>query len=369
MLKQKDSFEFVVNLATILQHKHQPTPPFSSLSPSPSISPSISPSTTRHMKSLLLLTLPAVATSYCWSCENAPSRSWSWWFGFGSCNCESDWSGSCCGSWSVSDWDKKISEWSKGESCEAQPEQACKKVSNSPPEYQVDSNLLEWEYEPSSHTSQRQCENANCIWVECFKASSGARLSNTDPDTLCSHCDGPWEGKCEWNSYEPGPLAFAGPGKNCGFQYPKCEADKGENCFCGSATQEIKEGWCNSGRGQDKFCPRALDHGDGRTQECVWSGWTISPQVNGGIDASCSAWGIPMTDDPVVPEAKAVVAQHFVKSEPGATVVGSEMSLGSAVLLVLGAGVMKKRKLTMLKGGAAGEKGVQMLPKQTVSVV
>ena len=33
---------------------------------------------------------------FCFSCANAPSRSWSWWFGWGSCECYAGWSGTCC---------------------------------------------------------------------------------------------------------------------------------------------------------------------------------------------------------------------------------------------------------------------------------
>jgi hypothetical protein len=33
---------------------------------------------------------------WCMSCQNAPSRTWSWWFGWGGCSCYAGWSGSCC---------------------------------------------------------------------------------------------------------------------------------------------------------------------------------------------------------------------------------------------------------------------------------
>ncbi|GMH46405.1 hypothetical protein TrRE_jg6629 [Triparma retinervis] len=33
---------------------------------------------------------------FCFSCANAPSRSWSWWFGWGGCECYAGWSGTCC---------------------------------------------------------------------------------------------------------------------------------------------------------------------------------------------------------------------------------------------------------------------------------
>ena len=35
-------------------------------------------------------------TDHCWVCANAPSRSFSWWFGYGSCDCFEGWEGSCC---------------------------------------------------------------------------------------------------------------------------------------------------------------------------------------------------------------------------------------------------------------------------------
>lgn len=38
------------------------------------------------------------SNGFCWSCVNAPSRSWSWWFGWGNCDCHAGWYGDCCDS-------------------------------------------------------------------------------------------------------------------------------------------------------------------------------------------------------------------------------------------------------------------------------
>ena len=229
------------------------------------------------------------ANAWCWSCENAPTRSWSWWFGWGSCNCYSGWGNSCCASWSVSDWEDKVSAWNRGESCEAQPSQACRKVSGSPA---TASWTQTWKYPPdTTKSSQSTCEASGCLWVECFPSNNN-QFNSPPADQMCSHCDGLWEGKCEWHHYAPGILAFAGPGEQCGFRYPSCPASEGSNCFCSdTAITHLKESWCDSGANMVDFCPVAMEWSDGRSQECSWNGWTVNPQNSGGIDATCTDWG------------------------------------------------------------------------------
>lgn len=230
--------------------------------------------------------------AYCFQCKNAASRGWSWWFGWGDCQCTEGWSGDCCDDWSVSDWGQKVSDWGQGKSCAAHSENACKHISNLPAT--VDS-MRTWSYPPTSDLStQSQCEETNgCMWVECFPQSGDSLPYSTSiPAEMCSDCGGPWQGKCEWKHYTPGFLAFAGPGEHCGFSYPVCPAIEGKNCFCGQAANKVKEGWCDNGAGMQTFCPNALNHGNGRSQECSWSGWTVSPQVSGGATASCAAWGL-----------------------------------------------------------------------------
>lgn len=141
-------------------------------------------------------------------------------------------------------------------------------------------------------TSARKV-NVRRLTVECFPQSGDSLPYSTSiPAEMCSDCGGPWQGKCEWKHYTPGFLAFAGPGEHCGFSYPVCPASEGKNCFCGQAANNVKEGWCDNGAGMQTFCPNALNHGNGRSQECSWSGWTVSPQVSGGATASCAAWGL-----------------------------------------------------------------------------
>jgi len=244
----------------------------------------------RRMLAILVLTLPTAAVAWCGVCDNAPSRSWSWWFGFGECECYNNWSGRCCSEWSLGDWDQKVADWSRGESCEAQPGQACAVVTSSPAS-QTHTQI--WKHQPeASLSSQSQCEASGCMWVECFP-SDNAGLGVAPAEDMCSQCDGPWKGRCEWSEYSPGFLAFAGPGKYCGFKYPACPASAAKNCFCGEDTmQELRTGWCNNGEGMGTFCPNALDHGDGRTQQCSWNGWTISPQDGGDIEETCRSWGL-----------------------------------------------------------------------------
>jgi len=223
---------------------------------------------------VFMLLIPGGIAGWCGQCENAPHRGWSWWFGWGDCNCFDGWSGDCCDSWSVSDWDKKVYEWNRGESCKAQPEAACQHASNPPAPVEY---TQQWEYEPNKALStQSQCVSAGCVWATCFPQPYG--FTYDAADEMCSHCHGPWKGKCEWDHYAPGWLAFAGPGEHCGFKYPACPESVGKNCFCGEAKDELNSGWFNGGQGMDKFCPQAMDHGDGRTQKCLWNGWTIDPQ-------------------------------------------------------------------------------------------
>lgn len=190
-----------------------------------------------------------------------------------------------------------------------------------------------------------QCEADGCMWVECFQQTSVNLATSISADEMCSQCGGPWEGKCDWHSYAPGALAFAGPGKHCGFRYPACPSQSGKNCFCGSdAISELREGWCSGGQGQDTFCPANHDHGDGRTQECEWRGWTISPQENGGIEETCAAWGT--TEARAAPPVENPVEMaSFVQAEPSTTVKGTQLSAAGALLMGAGAYGMKKRKL------------------------
>ena len=191
-----------------------------------------------------------------------------------------------------------MSAWRKGEACEAQPEQACTRVTNSPA---VKTFAQQWKHAPTEGIStERQCEQSGCMWVKCLTTENNAVLLSS-ADEMCSQCSGLWEGKCEWFHYSPsalphyalactiiclilmllGFLAFAGPGEYCGFKYPVCPATAGEHCFCSAdAIKEIRTGWCNNGRGMSTFCPQNMTHSDGRTQQpCSWNGWTIWPQV------------------------------------------------------------------------------------------
>lgn len=208
-------------------------------------------------------------------------------FGFGKCNCESGWSGGCCNNWRESDWSKKVDDWKRGDSCEAQPENACKRVSNSPDPVTFD---VVWTHEPdNSKITESQCTNAGCLWTECFPSNNAASFGTETAATMCSQCDGPWKGRCDWHSYEPGFLAFAGPGKHCGFNYPDCPASVGKNCWCDDAAkQDLADSWCDNGKNMERFCPNAYDGGGGRSQECTWTGWTIQPQT-GDIDADCAS--------------------------------------------------------------------------------
>lgn len=241
---------------------------------------------------VLLLATIGTASAWCGICDNAPSRSWNWWFGFGECKCHDNWSDRCCATWSVNDWEKKVADWSRGESCEAQPGQACARPqTNSPAPVK---HTQKWKHEPSETlTTEAQCVQNYCMWVECSEAkSSGSTLGTPPADEMCSQCDGPWAGKCEWNHYKPGVLAFAGPGEHCGFKYPVCPERVAKHCFCGeAAVQELRAGWCNNGAGMSTFCPAAMDHGDGRSQACTWNGWQIWPQHGGDIEETCSRWG------------------------------------------------------------------------------
>jgi hypothetical protein len=204
------------------------------------------------------------------------------------------------------------------------------------------------------------------MWVECFPESSSNLEQFTDDEgsnPMCPNCNGPWKDKCEWFSYEPGALAFAGPAGYCGFKYPKCAASVGKNCFCGESAVEIQKGWCNNGN-MENVCPKTHDYGDGRTSECNWSGWTLSPQ-SGNPASDCSSWGFSTNGDPAAASVRTAEkpAVVFAKSEPGPGVQGAEMSLAGAGFLGLGI-ALKKRKLRQ-KPEEKG--GVQM--KQTATVV
>lgn len=288
-------------------------------------------------------------------------------FGFGNCKCYSGWSGGCCNDWSVSDWEQKVSKWNEGESCEAQPNQACNKVSNSPA---IKTWTPTWTYPPdTSKGSQSSCEQAGCMWVDCFQSSNN-QFNSPPADEMCSNCDGPWKGKCEWHHYVAGALAFAGPGEHCGFKYPACPSSKGSNCFCeASAINALKTGWCNNGDGMGTFCPNAIDHGGGRTQECAWNGWTVSPQANGGIEESCSQWGASMSGNPaaIADNKISTKMENFQKVEPGATVEGTQISGASCIFLGAGAFLMKKRGARKARGAEGGDDNLEMLGEaQTV---
>ena len=230
------------------------------------------------------------------------------------------------------------------------------------------------------------------MWVSCFESTNN-QFNMPPADEMCSHCSGPWEGKCEWHSYEPGALAFAGPGKHCGFKYPSCPESKGKSCFCGQdAIDELREGWCNNGMGMATFCPSAIDHGDGRKQACSWNGWSITMDFNKDIPQQCEDWGVGVagerrarrraklgrgtdlivgltmfvvlvvtsmlahlrlsplffviaTGDPTHRTAnKLTQDMEFKKVEPGAAVEGTQ--IGAAACFFLGAGgfLMKKRQ-------------------------
>jgi len=204
---------------------------------------------------------------------------WNWWFGFGECKCYEGWSGECCDEWAVSDWNAKVAAWSQGKSCKAMPNNACDKNSNLPA---AQTFTRTWKHVPDSMLkSQSQCEANNCMWVECFEASGNSLpYSSNKPEEMCAHCGGPWKGKCEWKHYAPGFLAFAGPGEHCGFQYPQCPTSEAKHCFCGEAAQKVREAWCSNNAAMD-FCPNAMTHGDGRTQECSWNGDHLTTKVGG----------------------------------------------------------------------------------------
>jgi len=87
-----------------------------------------------------------------------------------------------------------------------------------------------------------------------------------------------------------------------------------------------------------------MDHGDGRTQECAWNGWTIT--MDGDIDSQCAEWGSTKTGDPArVTPNKLTPAMEFEKVEPGAMVEGTQ--IGAAACIFMGAGgyLMRKRRL------------------------
>ncbi|GMH77916.1 hypothetical protein TrLO_g12617 [Triparma laevis f. longispina] len=120
----------------------------------------------------------------------------------------------------------------------------------------------------------------------------------------------------------------------------------GSNCFCDSdAKEDLANSYCNNGSNMQRFCPNAVDHGDGRTQSCVWSGWSIGPQT-GDIEADCQAWGAVKVGDP---RSKAIHDNEKIleynKIEPGVTVKGTTISGAAAIFICTGAYFTKKRKM------------------------
>ena len=182
--------------------------------------------------------------------------------------------------------------------------------------------------------------------MKCFE-SSNSQFNTPSADEMCSQCAGDWRGKCEWHHYAPGALAFAGRGEHCGFKYPTCPKSAGKNCFCSNAAKDaLKSGWCNNGQGMDKFCPASMVHGDGRSQECSWNGWTVAPQEDGGIDATCRAWSLTTNGNPaaITPNKIKSNMEGFTRAEPGIAVESTSIGAASALFLGAGAAMMRGRR-------------------------
>ena len=226
---------------------------------------------------------------YACNCQGDQEWSWKWgggWFPYYGydCGCFDGFEGEYCER-DTRAWGDRVDGWLKGQYCEySWDSEYYEDESDYEPH---DFGDFKWEHSPSpEYTTERACVQADCLWVSCT-ASEESITANGDTlseEKMCNNFQGPWEGKCEFDHYAPGPLAFAGPGEHCGFVYPKCPDVATNNCFCGEAAKEaFVTDWCDGGDMTD-WCPTRYRHDDGRSQPCQINGYTFSPQnetVNG----------------------------------------------------------------------------------------
>ncbi len=220
-----------------------------------------------------------------YSCNCQGDKEWSWKWGGGwfpyygwDCGCFDGFEGGYCEN-DTRTWDERVDGWVKGQYCEYSwaSDYYVNDASYEPYDY----DTWEWVHEPSSeYRSQSSCVAADCIWVECF-ANEMSAVNSYDSFTaekMCNNYQGPWKDKCDFDHYEPGALAFAGPGELCGFTYPKCPEAATNNCFCGDAAKEdFLADWNDNGK-MANWCPTSFAHSDGRSQPCSLNGYTFSPQ-------------------------------------------------------------------------------------------
>ena len=184
-------------------------------------------------------------------------------------------------------WESRVEGWLDGQYCDYSTETEYYEPNSSYEPH--DFGAWEWpKFQPSSqYTTQHACVSAECVWVDCFVEEMqvvGFNADTLNPEKMCNNFQGPWKDKCEFDHYVAGPFAFSGPEEECGFVYPECPEVVTNNCFCGEEAKEaFYADWCESGDFRN-WCPATHQYNDGRSQPCVVSGYTFSPQnetING----------------------------------------------------------------------------------------